>query len=167
MQARGVEEVYWRDYTAFPAWRPLSMEDSPPEYDLYLVTYKMMEFKESRSSHIPLLAELAPEQRLCINPRTARQRQIQDNDRVWVESHNAVTGEARRVEVKVAFTEGIRPDVVAMPHHYGEVARHPWARGQGPTPNQLYFSGEGYVASTQDQSYHVKVRVYKIGTSNG
>ena len=143
------------------------MEGSPREYDLYLVTYKMMEFKESRSSHIPLLAELAPEQRLCINPKTARQRNIQDGDEVWVESHNAFTGETRRVNVKVAFTEGIRPDVVAMPHHYGEVARHPWASGQGPTPNTLYFSGEGYVANTQDQSFHVKVRVYKSGMSHG
>jgi len=167
MQAKGAAEVYWRDYTAFPAWRTLSMEGSPSEYDLYLVTYKMMEFKESRSSHIPLLAELAPEQRLCINPKTARQRGIQDGDEVWVESHNAFTGETRRVNVKVAFTEGIRPDVVAMPHHYGEVARHPWASGQGPTPNALYFSGEGYVANTQDQSYHVKVRVYKSGVSHG
>ena len=112
-------------------------------------------------------AELAPEQRLQINPKTARQRNIQDGDPVWVESQNAVTGETRRVKVKVAFTEGIRPDVVAMPHHYGEVARHPWARGQGPTPNALYFSGEGYVANTEDQSYHVKVRVYKSGMSHG
>ena len=139
------------------------MEHSPTEYDLYLVTYKMMEFKESRSSHIPLLAELAPEQRLGLIPGLPACADP-GRDPVWVESHNAVTGETRRVEVKVAFTEGIRPDVVAMPHHYGEVARHPWASGQGPTPNALYFSGEGYVANTQDQSYHVKVRVYKSGT---
>ncbi|MDQ7850650.1 MAG: molybdopterin dinucleotide binding domain-containing protein, partial [Armatimonadota bacterium] len=117
-------------------------------------------FKQSRSSFIPLLAELAPRQRLDINPRTARQRGIRNGEEVWVESHNALTGETRRVRVPVHYTEAIRPDTVGLPHHYG-LWSHPWAKGQGPTANALFFTGEGYVANTADQSFHVKVRVYK------
>lgn len=161
MQARGTAETYWRDYTPFPTWREPTMWKSPPEYDLTLISFKKIEFKQSRSSQIPLLAELAPEQRLAINPAAARARGIRDGDMVWVESHNAVTGETRRVQVRVELTEAIRPDVVGLPHHYGEVARHPWARGQGPTPNSLFFAGEGYVTNTADNSFHVRVRVYK------
>jgi anaerobic selenocysteine-containing dehydrogenase len=120
----------------------------------------MIEFKQSRTP-IPLVLELAPEQFLEINPKAARERRINDGDKVWVESHNAVTGDTRRVRVTARHREHIRPDTVAMPHHYGEYARHPWTEGQGPTPNTLFFSGEGYVANTADQAYHVKVRVYK------
>jgi len=160
MRARGAGEIYWQDYTPLPTWRQPTMDSSPPEYDLYLISYKMIEFKQSRSTFIPLLAELAPRQRLDINPKTARSRGIKDGDEVWVQSHNAVTGETRRVRVQVHYTEAIRPDTVGMPHHYGGWT-HPRSKGQGPTSNALYFTGEGYVANTADQSFHVKVRVYK------
>ncbi len=160
MRGRGVSPLYWQDYTPLPTWRRPTMEESPDSYDLYLISYKMIEFKQSRSSFIPLLAELAPKQRLDINPRTARQRGIRNDEEVWVESHNAITGETRRLRVPVHYTEAIRPDTVGLPHHYG-MWTHPWAKGQGPTANALFFTGEGYVANTADQSFHVKVRVYK------
>jgi len=161
MQAKGAARTYWQDYTALPTWRDPTMWSSPPQYDLTLISYKKIEFKQSRASQVPLLAELAPEQRLAINPATAIARGIGDGDEVWVESQNAVTGETRRVQVRVALTEAIRPDVVGMPHHYGEVSRHPWTEGQGPTPNTLFFTGEGYVTNTADNSFHVRVKVSK------
>jgi anaerobic selenocysteine-containing dehydrogenase len=160
MKARGVSELYWRDYTPLPTWRPPTMESSPPEYRFYLISYKMIEFKQSRSSFIPLLAELAPRQRLDIHPQTARALGIRDGEEVWVESHNAITGEIRRVRVRVHYTEGIRPDTVGLPHGYG-LWTHPWAQGQGPGASSLFFTGEGYVSNTADQSFHVKVRIYK------
>jgi anaerobic selenocysteine-containing dehydrogenase len=160
MQARGVDEIYWQDYTPLPTWRTLTLEGSPSDYDLYLTSYKMIEFKQSRTP-IPFVIELAPTQFMEINPRAARSRGIADGDLVWVESHNAVTGETRRVQVTVRYRESIRPDTVAMPHHYGEYVNHPWTTDQGPTPNSLFFTGEGYAANTADQTYHVKVRVFK------
>jgi anaerobic selenocysteine-containing dehydrogenase len=160
MKEKGTPEIYWRDYTPLPAWRNLTMDKSPSEYDLYLISYKKIEFKQSRATMIPLLNELEPEQRLLMNPLTAKAKGIADGDEVWVESHNAVTNETRKLKVKVQYTEGIRPDTVAMSHHYGFWA-HPWAKGGGPTPNSIFFTGEGYVTNTADQSFHVKVRVYK------
>ncbi len=160
MKAKGAEKIYWQDYTPFPTWRSPTMDGSPPQYDLTLISFKLVEFKQSRSSFIPLLAELAPEQRLEINPKTAKARGIKDGDMVWVESHNALTGETRRVKVRARLSEGIRPDTVGMPHHYG-MWTHPWAKGQGPTANVLFFTGEGYVSNTADQSFQVKVRVTK------
>jgi len=162
MKAKGAEEVYWRDYTPLPTWRSLTMDGSPPQYDLYLISSKKIEFKQSRASFIPLLAELAPQQGLEINPQTARAKGIEDGDEVWVESQNALTGERRKLKVKARYLEGVRPDTVNMRHHYG-LWVHPWAKGQGPTPNSLFFTGEGYVTNTQDQSFQVKVRVYKEG----
>ena len=161
MRARGVDKTYWRDYTPLPTWRSPTMNESPSRYNLHLISYKKIEFKQSRASQIPLLAELTDGQCLHINPATARRLGIADGDDVWIESHNAVTGETRRARTKAAWREGIRPDTVAMPHHFGGVNRHPWAKRQGPTPNALFFTGEGYVANTADQSFHVKVRVTK------
>jgi anaerobic selenocysteine-containing dehydrogenase len=162
MEAKGAEETYWRDYTPLPVWRTPTLEGSPSEYDLYLISYKLVEHKQSRSSFNAMLAELTPRQRVDINPRTARRLGVDDGELVWVESQNAVTGETRRVRVHAAFTEAIRPDTVGMPHHFG-LWVHPASQGMGPSPNEIYYTGEGYVTNTADQSYLVKVRVYPAG----
>ncbi len=162
MRSMGADQIYWQDYTPFPIWRTLTMEGSPASYDLYLISYKLIEQKQSRSSFVPLLAELTPRQRVDINPTTAKARGIEDGDLVWVESQNAVTGETRRIQVRASLTQGIRPDTVGMPHHFG-LWTHPWNDGQGPTPNEIFYTGEGYLTNTADQSFHVKVRVYKAG----
>jgi anaerobic selenocysteine-containing dehydrogenase len=160
MRALGSDEIYWRDYTALPTWRELTADGSPSKYDLYLTSFHKIEFKQSRTP-LPMVVELADRAVLEINPATARARGIADGDNVWVESHNAVTGETRSIKVLASYRESIRPDTVAMPHHYGEHTNHPSLKDQGPTPNSLFFTGEGYVAQTADQTYLVKVQVTK------
>jgi anaerobic selenocysteine-containing dehydrogenase len=136
------------------------MESSPPEYDLYLLSYKLIEQKQSRTSMIPLLTELSGKQRLDMNPETANRLGVTEGDDVIVESHNAVTGETRQLKTVVALSSGLRPDVVGMPHHFGG-----WSpdrnKGLGRSPNEIYYTGEGYMVCTADQSFHVKVRVLK------
>jgi anaerobic selenocysteine-containing dehydrogenase len=160
MQDLGADEIYWRDYTPFPVWRELTAAQSPPGYDLDLISYHMIEFKQSRTP-VPLLIEMAPKQFAEINPKTARAKGIEDGDEISVVSHNAITDEKRKVTVIARYREGIRPDAIAMPHHYGEYVKHPWVKDQGPSPNVLFFTGEGYVAQTADQTYLVKVKVTK------
>lgn len=160
MQALGADEIYWRDYTPLPTWRTLTVDKSPSDYDLYLLSHKHIEFKQSRTP-IPLVMEMAMKAEMEINPKTARARGIEDGSEVFVESQNALTGETRQVKVLASYREGIRPDTVSMPHHFGEYVKHPWAEGQGPTPNSLFFTGEGYVVNTADQTYLVKVKVTK------
>ncbi|MEX1125240.1 MAG: molybdopterin-dependent oxidoreductase [Acidimicrobiia bacterium] len=162
MKEKGAEEIYWRDYTAFPTWRAPTMEGSPPEYEFYLISYKLVEHKQSRTTLVPLLTELSGKQRLDINPAAARRLGIADGDAVIVESHNAVTGETRTLQTVASFTEGMRPDVVGMPHHFGSWA-HPASKDLGPTPNGVFFTGEGYMGQTADASFHVKVKVTKAG----
>ncbi|MFQ5996652.1 MAG: molybdopterin-dependent oxidoreductase [Dehalococcoidales bacterium] len=159
MKAKGADKVYWQDYTALPTWRQPSLDGSPSDYDLYLISFKQVEFKQSRTP-MPLVRELSPEQYCEINASVAVAKGIRDGDEVWVESHNAITGEVRRVKTKARLVEGLRPDTVAMSHHYG-MWTHPWTKDGGPTPNTLFHTMEGYVTNTADQTYHVKVRVYK------
>jgi hypothetical protein len=54
----------------------------------------------------------------------------------------------------------MHPGTVGMPHHYGKWV-HPWGQGHGPNSNELFFTGEGYVSHTADQSFQVKVQVFK------
>ncbi len=162
MRDKGADEIYWQDYTAWPTWRAPTMDNSPPDYEFYLISYHMIEHKQSRTSFIPLLAELAPGARLDINPEAANRLRIDEGDTVTVESHNAVTGETRRLVTQAVFCEGLRPDTVGIPHHFG-MWTHPQNTGQGPSPNEIYFTGEGYMTNTADQSFHVKVKVTKGG----
>ncbi len=160
MKKAKVDKIYWQDYTALPTWRPLTLDKSPKDYDLYLTSYHMIEYKQSRTP-LPLVRELAPTQLMEINPKTAQAKGIADGDEVWIESQNAVTKETRKVKVTASYRESIRPDTVAMPHHYGQHTKHPWLKDDGPSPNTLFFTGEGYVTNTADQTYHVKVKVEK------
>jgi anaerobic selenocysteine-containing dehydrogenase len=160
MQEMGSEEIYWQDYTALPTWRDLTLEGSPGEFDLYLTSFHKIEFKQARTP-IPLLTELAPHQILEMNPKTAQARGLADGEMAWIESHNAITGDTRRAEVQIRYRESIRPDTVGMSHHYGEYAKHPTLNGNGVAANSLFFTGEGYVANTADQTYLVKVKVEK------
>jgi anaerobic selenocysteine-containing dehydrogenase len=162
MRAKGADEIYWQDYTPLPTWRTPTMLSSPDEYDLCLISYKLVEHKQSRTTLVPLLSELSGGQRLDINPETARRLGIFDGDAVTVESHHALTGETRRLETVAALKDGIRPDVVGMPHHFG-TSTHPASEGLGPSPNEIFFTGEGYTAATADASFHVRVKVTKGG----
>jgi len=161
MQSLGVSEMYYRDYTAYPTWRPLTKDQSPPEYDLTLISSKKIEFKQSRSTFMPLLNELIPGQLLLINSVTAAAKGISDGDQVYVESHNALSGETRRVQTKVQLVEFVRPDTVVLPHHFGHWV-HPVAKDTGPGANSLFFTGDGYLTNTADQSFHVNVKVWKV-----
>ena len=160
MKEMGVGPIYYRQYTALPTWMEPTMEGSPDEYDLYLITRKHIEHKQSRTTFVPILNELMPDQGLEINPATARKRDIEDGDEVVVWSHNAVTDETRSIRTRANYLESIRPDTVSLSHHFG-FWTNPITEGQGPTPNTIFYSGEGYVSNTADQSFQVKVRVSK------
>jgi anaerobic selenocysteine-containing dehydrogenase len=162
MKDKGAGEAYHRDYTALPTWRDLTMDGSPGDYDLSLISYRKVQYIQDRATAFVHMNELEPEQRLLMNTRTAEERGIHEDDEVLIESHNAVTGETQSVRTAVQLIEGIRPDTVALSRHYGGWV-HPWVRDGGPTANTLFFSGEGYVTNTADQAFQVRVRVSRTG----
>jgi len=162
MREKGMKAPYVEDYNAFPTWREPTMNRSPAEYDLTLISFKKMQHKQSRTAHNVLLNMLDPASYVKINSEAAAAKGIKDGDEVWVESHNALTGETRRVKVRAKLIQGIMPGVVAIAHHHGNWS-HPIAkqRDQGISPNVLFPSGEGYVDLTGNQAFQVRVKVYK------
>ncbi len=51
MKEKGAEEIYSQDYTAFPTWRPPTMESSPDEYEFYLLSYHQIEHNSREQLH--------------------------------------------------------------------------------------------------------------------
>ncbi len=161
MKQKGLDKIYWQDYTPFPTWREPTMNQSPAEYDLYFVDYKSLPFFHSQATFNPILHEQNPEQRLQMNVETVKAKGLKDGDWVWVESQNAVTGATQKVKVRVQALEGMRPDTVGMYHGFGHWV-HPIAKGSGPASSELYFSGEGYTATPDSSTVcRVKVKVTK------
>ena len=109
-----------------------------------------------------LLNLLDPGSPAVMNVQTASAKGISDGDEVWVESHNALAGTTRKVKAKAKVIEGIAPGVVSIAHHHGQFS-HPIskARDQGVSPNSIFFSGDGYVDMTGNQSFVGKVKVTK------
>jgi len=162
MKAAGVGKVYYQDYTGFPTWREPTMWTSTKKgYNLHLLSHKKVEFKQSRASFVPVLAEIAPKQQLLMNPTTATTLGLKEGTSVWVESHHALTNETRKIKTEVTLFDGIRPDTVSLSHHYG-LTSHPSATGQGPSPNNLFYGDEGYIQCTNDASFQVMVKVTKV-----
>src|SRR5574341_1364958 len=60
LRTRGVHESLWSNYAPYPAWTEPAMEKSPAEYDLYLIDFKRIEHKQTRTTNNPILNELVP-----------------------------------------------------------------------------------------------------------
>jgi len=94
---------------------PLSAPELVPEYPLILITgSRHVAYFHGSNRQIPWLRELAPEPRLTMNPETARQLDIKEGDKVWIEGPK----EEGRIKMRAEFSEGIHPQVVHAPSHW-------------------------------------------------
>lgn len=159
LRKRGVPETLWTRYTPYPVWSEPVMEQSPPDYDLYLMDYKMIEHKHSRTGFNPLQKEIASKNPLIMNEKTAKRLGLRDGDLVLVESHNPVTKETRKVRATLAVSQGIRPDTVALSHHFGHFGPHVVPDPDEPNVNRLFFYGDGFWDIGSGWFSHVKVKV--------
>lgn len=154
MKEKGAPQDLWSRWTPYPTWTEPAMEQSPSEYDLTLIDFKKIEFKQTRYDQTnPLLNELSPTNPLIMNPETAGERGLKDGDEVWVESNNPVSGETKRIKTVLATEESIRPDSVGITHHVDSPDL--------PTVNALLFYSEGFRDISSGWFSHAKVKVWK------
>lgn len=153
LQRRGVHQSLWSHYAPLPTWTQPPMEAAPADYDLYLMDFKRIEHKHARTTANPLLHELFGTNPLIMHLDAAGERGLADGDPVWVESHNPVTGEARRIKTTLATVEGIRPDTVAITHHVSRLDQ--------PSANDLFFFSDGFWDIGGGWFSHVKVKVWR------
>jgi len=116
-------------FDPLPKYEPPAHADGTPVavtdegYPLRLITYKSVRHGQARTAVNPWLMALHPENFIDINAADAAALGIETGDKVRVRSASNPEGIVGRAWV----TEGIRPGVVAISHHYGH-----WELGSRP-----------------------------------
>ncbi|MBI3084570.1 MAG: molybdopterin-dependent oxidoreductase [candidate division NC10 bacterium] len=134
------------------------------DFPFQLITYKMVWHAQARTASIPWLMIIQPENFVEINASDARRLGIRDGDAVRLVSATSPGG----VVGKARATEGVRPGVIAVSHHFGhwELAAKPHvvdgvaqgadpSRGTGIQVNPIMrldqFKGKVLNTSIQDK----------------
>ena len=132
-------------------------------YPFYLNTYKLMTHAEGRGANAPWLQETLGlhikrswKVWVEINPESAAQLGIADDDWVWVESP---LGE--RIKLQAVLYPGARPDTVNVPFEQGHRAYGRWAKDRGANPNWIIADEYDRLAGTA-ASFATRVRVYRV-----
>ena len=137
---------------------PTPHREAPPEYDLYLITYKRMYFNQSNNALNPLLREIAhdsDENFVVIHPSAAAKRGIRDGEMVYVESR------VGKIKLRARHSEGIRPDTVAISYHYGHWSSSlPGYAKKGANPNWVLELHTDKIAGMNSFN-DTKVKVYR------
>lgn len=106
-----------------------------PERPLSLVTYKLPFHTQSATAGIGHLAAIQTDNPLWINGATARAMGVESGDEV------RVTSARGEVVARAHVTERIRPDTVALSHHFGHTAYAREAIGRGVSGSEVLGAG--------------------------
>ncbi len=131
------------------------------QYPLILLPYQPLMVIENGSQNYPWAQEIflpmagvGWETLVQINSETATSLTLRDGQRVWVESP------FQKIKAKVKFSEGVHPDVVAIPSGQGHTSYGKWQKGIGVNPNEII--GVDYdTLSGQTSFFNTRVKVYK------
>mgnify|MGYP002035367389 CR=1 FL=1 len=120
------------DYHPLPDWKPCpSYDEHDPEYDLYLVNYKLPYHTHTFTAENPWLRHISEESkrdfRVQMNVSTAQRKGLKDGDPVWVESKEGVKKKA-----VLRTTEAVHDEVLAAPGIFGHWAtKMPQSKDKG------------------------------------
>ncbi|MHB8666635.1 MAG: formate dehydrogenase subunit alpha [Burkholderiales bacterium] len=108
------KKVFWRLPTLFKSVQEKN-KNASKAFPLIMTSGRMVEYEgggeETRSN--AWLAELQQNMYVEINPRSANDRDIRNNDYVWVK-----TPTGARIKVMAKVTERVGPDTVFLPFHF-------------------------------------------------
>lgn len=122
---------------------PAQFTGDPAEYPLYLLPFPHPNLGDGAQANRPILQETPDPMTTVmwdtwveINPQTAQNLNLQDNDLVKIATP------AGEIEAAVYTFPGIRPDVIAIPLGQGHSALGRYAQGRGATPQDLLANGQ-------------------------
>jgi anaerobic selenocysteine-containing dehydrogenase len=127
-----------RDSSLLPHWEETKGREDEKKYPFHLHTFRTMALTGSRNTNQPWLQASVGsylferwETWVEINPETAKQLEIADEDWVWVESPKG------RIIARARLYKGAMPDVVNIPFGEGHQSGGRWAKGLGENPYRL------------------------------
>jgi anaerobic selenocysteine-containing dehydrogenase len=126
IQARG-------DAVFMPHYEPVPQATDEKEYPFHLNVVTLMSLgPHSYNANLPTLQEISGmvakvtwDSWVEINPQTAAEYGIRDDDQVWIESPHG------RIRTRARLLPGLRPDVVNLPYNQGHKAVGHWAKNRG------------------------------------
>lgn len=144
-------------YSGVAHYRPIAHSDgtalSDPGYPFRLITYKTVHHGQARTNVNPWLMLIIPENPVEISALDAEDLKVETGDQVVVKSPSNPQGIVGRVKV----TQGLKPGVVAISHHYGHWEQHSRpvviagttmphdpSRGAGLQPTQIMRTDNQY-----------------------
>jgi anaerobic selenocysteine-containing dehydrogenase len=155
--ARTRDSVTGAYYSGIPQYKPITHSDgtavSDHDYPFKLITYKTVHHGQARTNVNAWLMLMIPENPVEISAIDAAALGVETGDRVKVTSasyRDGIVGRAR-------ITQGLKPGVVAISHHYGHWESHarpieidgaamPYdaSRGAGVQPNVIMRTDKQY-----------------------
>ena len=122
--ARTRDSVTGEYYSGVPQYKPIAHSDgtevSDHDYPYQLITYKTVHHGQARTNVNPWLMLMIPENPVEISAQDAAALRVETGDRVRVTSASNREGIVGRVKV----TQGLKPGVIAISHHYGHWESH-------------------------------------------
>lgn len=183
--ARTKDSVTGEYYSGVPHYQPIRHSDGTVvrdreggNYPYRLITYKTVHHGQARTNVNPWLMLIIPENPVEISASDAASLGVETGDRVRVSSPSNRGG----IEGKARVTQGLKPGVVAISHHYGHweqhsrphvidgvATGHDSSRGAGIQPTQIMRTDRQYPnVSLQEKIggscsfYDTWVRVEKV-----
>jgi formate dehydrogenase major subunit len=154
------QKVRWRMPVLFKSVQDAN-KNAVQQYPLIMTSGRLVEYEgggdETRSN--PWLAELQQEMFVEINPKDANDRNVRNNEYVWVE-----TPTKTRLKVKTLVTERVAPGTVFLPFHFAG-----WWQGQDllnyyPEGTAPYVRGEA-VNTAMTYGYDIVTMMQETKTS--
>jgi anaerobic selenocysteine-containing dehydrogenase len=155
--ARTKDSVTGEYYSGVAQHKPITHSDGTPvsdsEFPYKLITYKTVHHGQARTNINPWLMLIIPENPVEISAQDAAQLEVETGDRVRVSSASNPQG----IVGKAKITQGLKPGVVAISHHYGHWEQHSrphvvdgaemghdLSRGAGIQPTQIMRTDDQY-----------------------
>jgi anaerobic selenocysteine-containing dehydrogenase len=150
-----------KDLDYLPHYKEVKFLGDREQYPFVLLPYQPLMVIENGSQNYPWAQEIflpkdgvGWETLAEINSETGKALKLKDGQLVWVETP------FQKIRVKVKFSEGVHPDVVAIPFGQGHYSYGKWQKGIGVNPNEII--GVDYDAlSGQAAFFNTRVKVYK------
>jgi anaerobic selenocysteine-containing dehydrogenase len=155
--ARTIDSVTGEYWSGVPQYKPITHSDGTAvrdrDYPYKLITYKTVHHGQARTNVNPWLMLIIPENYVEISASDAAAMRVQFGDRVKVTSASNREG----IVGKAKVTQGLKPGVVAISHHYGHWESHARphiidgittgydpSRGAGIQPTQIMRTDKQY-----------------------
>ncbi|MBI3004412.1 MAG: molybdopterin-dependent oxidoreductase [Ignavibacteriales bacterium] len=123
------------DTVFLPHHEPVPYEVDMP---LHLITFRVLSVRDGQGAALPMMQEMFGhsvrrywQSWAEINPKTAELQHVRDGDWILVQS------DAGNLKVKAKVSEGIMPNVIAIPFGLGHTSLGRYAKGHGVNPNSI------------------------------